>query len=140
MANTITTQILVDGPKNVVVKIDGFVDTSDLASTVLLDPATLSVVDSNGTKATKLRIDKIVYDIEDQLSCNLSWDATTPVLIWHLLGRNKLEFDKKYGGLQNNGGAGVTGKITMVTQGWSASAILSFSILMECTKQWVPNV
>lgn len=140
MANTIVTQILVDGPKNVVAKIDGFVDTSDLALTTLLDPATLSTIfpeqGTSGAKATKLRVDKIIYDIEDLLSLNLAFDGGTPASIWHLVGRGKLEFDKKYGGLQNNATT-PNGKITAVTQGWVASAILSFSITLECTKQYV---
>jgi hypothetical protein len=215
--NVMTVQFLVDGPKNVVVKVDGVVDTSDIAVTgqigasgftttlgstniafvagallptlgqyvtfsdgtttfsagtyitaitdathivvnqaakatnvaaaititgttgdvVLLDPALLSAVDDNRTKATKLRIDKInPWDVEDLLSVNLFWNATTPVLIWHLVGRGKMEPDRKFGGLQNNAGAGVDGKILLATQGWSGGAVLSFSFILECTKQF----
>ena len=217
MSNSITVQTLVDGEKNVVIKVDGVVDTSDIAATgtigasgfttttgspnitfvagalvptlgqyvtfsdgtttfpagtyitaitdathivvsnnathtnaaaavtitgttgniVLLDPAKLSPVWDNYKLATKLRIDKIVYDIEDLLSVNLFWNATADVPIWHLIGRGKVEFDRHYGGgIQNNAGAGVDGKIELATQGWSASAVLTFSFIMECTKQW----
>ena len=141
MANTVNIQLLVDGPKNVVAKIDGFVDTSDLALTTLLDPATLSTVfpnqGLNGAKATLLRVNKIIYDVEDLLSLNLAFDGATPAPIWHLVGRGQVELDKKFGGLQNNAVA-PTGKITAVTQGWSAAAILSFTIWLECTKQYAP--
>jgi hypothetical protein len=136
MANVTSIQTLVDGQKNVVIKVDGYLDTSDVALATLLDPATLSAIDNEGHLATKLRIDKIVYDVEDTLAVNLFWDATADVSIWHLAGRGKLEFDRKYGGLQNNAGAGVTGKILYSTQGWAASGLLSYSFTLECTKQW----
>lgn len=139
MANAITVQKIQDGVSKVVVKIDGVLDTSEMAATTLLDPALLSAVDNNGTLATRLCIDKIIYDVEDALSINLSWDATTPVLIWHLVGRGKIEVEKM-GSLQNNAGAGVNGKITAVSQGWAAGSILSFSIILECTKQYVPQI
>ena len=221
MANFMTVQKLADGQKNVILKVDGVVDTSDIAATgqigasgftttigspniafvagalvptlgqyltfsdgtttfsantyiiaitdathivvsqnakatnaaaaititgtvgavVLLDPALLSdVIDISHTKATILRIDKVVYDVEDLLSVNLFYEATANVAIWHLVGRGKLEFDRKYGGLQSNAGAGATGRIVLTTQGWSASAVLSFSFVIECTKQFVSNV
>lgn len=214
--NVMTIQVLVDGPKNVVIKVDGVVDTSDIAVTgqigasgftttlgsrniafvagallptlgqyltfsdgtttfsagtyitaitdathvvvnqaakatnvaaaititgttgnvVLLDPALLSVVDAFGTLATKVRIDNIVFDIEDLLAVDLFWNATVPVSIWHMVGRAKIEPHKRYGGIQNNAGTGVDGKILLSTQGWSSSAVLSFTFVMECTKQF----
>jgi hypothetical protein len=135
MANLVTTQTLVDGYRNVVVRIDGFLDTSDLAATVIVDPALLSEINNGGELATKLRVDKITSSIEVPLGIYLSWDATTPVRFISLNNATE-EFDAKaLGGYTNNAGAGVTGKITLTTQGWSAAAIVSFSILLEMVKQ-----
>lgn len=145
MANSTSTQLLVDGPVHCVVKFEGVLDTADLTSTVVIDPSTLSTIDGRGTPPTKLRIDKIIHNIEDQLSVNLFWDATTPVRIEELVGRGKQDH-YHWGGLKNNAGtynadgsftpaAGFTGKITATTQGWSASAVLSFSIILHCIKQ-----
>ena len=216
MSNVITTQLLVDGPKNVVIKVDGVVDTSDIAVTgtigasgftttigsrtvtfvagalvptlgqyltfgdgtttflagtyitainsatsitvsraalatnaaaavtitgttgnvVLIDPAFLSLVNSDNLLASRLRIDKINFDVEDLLVVNLLWEATANVSIWHLAGRGKFEPVKRFGGLSTNAGAGATGRILLSTQGWSASAVLSFSMTIELTKQW----
>jgi hypothetical protein len=134
MANTTSVQILVDGPRNVVVKFEGVLDTSDLASTVVVDPATLSQIDTAYNKsASRLTIRKITYNIEDSLSINLFWDATTPVRIEELVGRGKMDH-RNFGGLVNNAGAGVTGKITATTQGWAVAAILSFTIVIEMVK------
>lgn len=145
MANSTSLQTLSDGQRNVVIKFEGVLDTSDLGSTVVIDPALLADIDGNGTKATRLRIDKITYNIEDLLTVNLFWDATTPVRIEELAGRGKQEF-KDIGGIKNSAGtyassgvftgnAGFTGKITATTQGWSASAVLSFSVIIHCVKQ-----
>jgi hypothetical protein len=134
MANTTSVQILVDGPRNVVVKFEGVLDTSDLASTVVVDPATLSQIDAAYNKsASRLTIRKITYNIEDSLSINLFWDATTPVRIEELVGRGKMDH-RNFGGLVNNAGTGVTGKITATTQGWAGAAILSFTIVIEMVK------
>lgn len=133
MANVTSTQILVDGPRNVVIKYDGILDTSDLSLTTLVDPATLSALDANGTLATKLRIDKIVFDIEDTLALYLSWDANTDVRIGQFVGRGKIDAHK-FGGLTDNSGTGRTGKILVSTQGWAASAVLSFSVILEMVK------
>lgn len=133
MANSVTTQLLVDGPRNVVVKFEGILDTSDLGSTTVVDPAVLSDI-IPGTKASKLRIDKVTYNIEDTLAVNLFWDATSPVRIEALEGRGKMDHHR-FAGLQNNAGSGITGKITATTQGWSSSAILSFSLVIELVKQ-----
>lgn len=109
--------------------------TGTTGNVVLLDPVELGAYDNEGRKATKLRIDKIQYSVEDLLSVNLYWAATTDVLIAHLVGQNEL-CAHKYGGIQNNAGSGVNGRIELVTQGWSASAVLSFTMLIECTKQF----
>jgi hypothetical protein len=134
MANSYTLQTLEDGPRNVVIKIDGLLDTSDLGSTLVVDPSLLSDYDINGVKAKQLRINKIVYDVEDLLDVQLYWDASTPVRIWNLVGRGKVDA-WRYGGINNNAGAGKNGKITMATQGWSTGAVLSFTIILELVKQ-----
>lgn len=134
MANSYSTQIFEDGERNVVVKFEGVLDTSDLASTVVIDPSQLSAMGNYGQLASKLRIDSIQYSIEDVLSVNLFWDATTPVRIEELVGRGQMTYNK-FGGLQNNAGAGITGKITATTQGWATGDILSFSLILTLVKQ-----
>jgi len=133
MANSTSIQILNDGPRNVVVKIDGLLDTSDLTSFTIVDPALLSSMDINNVKASKLRINKIVYDVEDGLDFELFWDAPTPVRIWNLVGRGKIDAHR-FGGISNNA-TSPTGKITGATQGWSTGTILSYTIVLELVKQ-----
>ena len=137
MANSTTVQILEDGAARTVVKFEGVLDTSDVSSMTVVDPAVQSSVDPTGSnylKASKYRIDKIIHNIEDLLSVNLFWDAATPVRIEELEGRGKADY-RDFGGLQNNA-TSPTGKITATTQGWSTGLILSFSLILYLTKQY----
>lgn len=134
MANSITTQIQLDGPRNVWVKFEGKLDTADFTGQVVLDPALLQGIDWSGSlKAAKLRIEEIQFDIEDALAIELFWDATVPVRIGSYVGREEQCY-RDFGGLVNNAGAGVNGKITASSQGASAGPILSFMIVLKCIK------
>jgi len=135
MANSVTIQKLVDGPRNVVVKLTGILDTADVAPTTLIDPATLEALGGYSGTPTRLIVDKISYNVESPLAVHLAWDATTDVTFASLVNSgDDLEF-KSFGGLYNTEAAGVTGAIMYSTQGWSAGAILSFNVILEMRKK-----
>lgn len=100
-----------------------------MVETSVIDLSTLVPV------PTQLRIDHIDYSVSDQLELRLRWDATTPVDIMPLAGRGRMSF-WNFGGLQNNAGAGKTGKILLSTVGY-ASGIQVFSLILEMAKQGV---
>lgn len=137
MANIFTIQTLNDGPRNVVVRLVGVLDTSDMTATDVLDPATLSSIIPawpSGIKATALSIERVDWAIEDGLEVRLLWDATADVIAEVLMGRGKIDY-RDVGGLTNNAGAGITGKIQISTQGWASGNTLSFTIKLHCKKQ-----
>lgn len=135
MVNEVTVQTILDGPRNVVIKGSGVLDTSDLAQTVLIDPAVLAGIDNTGTvKAAKLRLERVIWNCEQPLVVNMWWDATTPVRIEDLTGQGHKEF-KSFGGLTNNAGAGVTGKVLYGTQGFTVGTVLSYTFTLEFIKQ-----
>jgi hypothetical protein len=124
MANSVTTQVLEDGDKNVVVNVVGLLDTSDYAAATLLDPATLT---TRIPPANRLAFVKAEFAVEDTLTVNLLWDATADVLFQTMMGRGELDW-RSVGGIPNNAGAGVTGIVNLSTQGWSGGAILAFTL------------
>lgn len=126
MANTVTTQTLLDGPRNLVILLTGVLDTSNETRTIKVD------VSSYDPAPTKVRVDKIQYSIAGALQVLLDWDATTDVTFAVLSGQGELEACK-FGGLQNNAGAGVTGDIYLTTLGYSAGTV-SYTLLLEMTK------
>lgn len=137
MANSVQVQTLVDSERNLVIKLVGLLDTSNVSLATLIDPALVAAVNASGLNSqqpTKVAIKKVTYDVEDGLAVNLYWDATADVPIWRFVGRGFV-MGEHIGFLQNNAGAGVTGKVLYDTDGYSSGS-LSFSLLIECIKQW----
>lgn len=137
MANITSIQILEDGDRNVIAKLIGKLDTSNVSLATLLDPATLTSINTSGLnsqKASTLAIESVTFDIEDGLVLRLWWDATTDEPIWYFSGRDKMNMEFT-GFLQNNAGAGKTGKILYDTDGYT-SGTKYFSMTIQCIKQW----
>lgn len=136
MANSFTTQVLHEGARNVVIKLVGVLDTSDLGLSTAVDVSTLTC---NGTRPapTQVRIDTLEYDMSDQISVQLLWDATADVVAAALAGRGEY-YGKRFSGLQNNAGAGKTGNILIKTTGWAAG-VQTFTLVLEMVKQG-PNL
>ena len=214
MANAITIQTIVDGPRNTVIKVEGVLDTSDIVATgnigasgftttigspivtfvagtliptpgqyvtfsdgtttfpltayilsvtdathfvmssnalannaaaaititgtagsiVIADPSLMASIDGGRTKALKYRINRLMFTVEDALELRLAWGATVPVRIETLQGRGDMKYNS-FNGVVNNAGAGVNGTILLSSQGWVASSILSFSLILELIKQ-----
>ncbi len=133
MANSVVIQTILDGARNTVIKVDGILDTSDLASTLLVDPALLESIDGIGGLASSLRIKRIDYNVENSLTVNLTWDASSQKRIVELSGRGVSDY-RHFDGLINNASTGKTGKININTQGWASSAVLSFTLILELIK------
>ena len=128
MANVLSTQILVDGERNVVVKITGVLDTSNVSATTVVDPASFTPLPTN------FRVDRVDYSVDNPLAVRLVWDATADVDILTLFQSGNMKF-AKIGGLRNNAGAGVTGKIQLLTQGYTAGT-LTFSVVLTLIKMY----
>lgn len=133
MANSVTTQVILDGPRNYVLKVSMLLDTSDVSITDLITPSGLSSLGDINGACSRVSIERIVYDVEDTLTVNLYWDATADVPIARLVGRGEID-QTKFGGMPNNAGAGITGKVQYDTQGWSASAVLAATFTIHAIK------
>ena len=131
MANTAEVEILVDGPRNTVAKVDIECTSADLSSTVILDPAALY---TTNPPTNQLRVDEIQYSVEDGWFVTLFWDASSPVIMVTLSGRGMFPVGPNFGAIQNNAGAGKTGKITATTTGW-ASGTMAATFIIHCVKE-----
>jgi hypothetical protein len=132
MTNSVTFQTLEEGPRNIIVKAAGVLDTSDYSLNTFISMAS-SNQGGKGPTPTQVRIDHIDYSVSDQLEVQLWWDATSDVIILPLAGRGRMSF-WNFGGLVNNAGAGKTGDVLIKTTGYT-SGIQVFSIILECVKQ-----
>ena len=131
MANALSIQTLVDGPRNVVAKVTAVADTSDFSGSTVLDPATLS---ATNPPTNQLAVDEIQYSVEDGWQVELYWKATTPVLMVTLSGRGMFPVGPNYGGVPNNAGTGKDGKITISTIGYSSGTMVA-TLILHCHKQ-----
>lgn len=127
MANSLTTQIITDGPRNATVKIVAVLDTSDLAVTTVVNPLNFIPI------PPQFRIYHVDYSISDQLEAQLQWHATANVVIMPLAGRGRMSF-VDFGGLTDNAGAGKNGAIDLLTTGWT-SGIQILTIILELVKE-----
>jgi len=136
MANITSIQILQDGDRNVVAKLIGRLDTSNVSLTTLLDPAALASVNAsslNPQKDDRLAIETVTFDIQDGLVVSFYWEGDTNEPIWHFTGRDKMNMEFTTF-LQNNA-SNPTGTILYETSGFIEDP-LTFSLVVQCIKQW----
>lgn len=140
MANTNTKRIIRDGFRNAVVQLTGTLDTS--AATFTVAPAIDISADFIGNDPklgtmVGLRLDKVQYTMNDDLSIELFYNATADEVLVNLAGRGKLCFED-YAGIQpDQGNAGFNGDIDMEVNNIVVAAgtpIQVYTLVLEFTK------
>lgn len=124
MADAVTSQTLIDGTKNVVMKLTSLSDGTGESAVLKVDVSAL-----NGAPS-RVRLKKVHYCVTGMVA-TLLWDATTDVRILDLSGDGWFDFEE-FGGLWNNAGTGVTGDMLLTTTGHTSGD--SYSIILEMIK------
>jgi hypothetical protein len=120
MANTITSQTLVDDNRISVVKVNITSDGSGETTDGIIYNASNFTPSITGLY-TKNKLEKIQYHLH-LFSGTLYWDASSPVQLINLNSNYPDRQCYRYlGGLPNNGGTGQTGNILLTTQGLSSA-------------------
>lgn len=104
-------------------------DGTGEAAVTKVDPSLLSV-NSNGATPTRVTITRIQYEVVG-MSVQILWDATADVVALVIQSSGYMDF-KSFGGLPNNAGAGITGKIQFTTTGHTAGD--TYTIILEMEK------
>lgn len=135
MANTVETQTIHDGPRNLVVKVHLHSDgvAGELSAQSIVDISTYQSFPGLGAP-TSCRIKKVQSNLSG-FTGELLWDATADL---HAINIPDYEFNADYtsiGGLPNNAGSGVTGDIVMSTNGFSAATDTGH-IVLELIKEY----
>lgn len=130
MAASVTTQVLLDGSLNTIIKVTILGDgTGELTKQIIYDSSAYV----NDTQNNKLW--KISYTL-DGFSGTLYWDATSDVQMMSLAPDHPAErcfYDE--GGLPNAGGSGRTGDILLSTDGLAALAAGTGEIILYIKKK-----
>lgn len=118
MANTITKQTIIDGSKTLIVKIHIEGDGSgEETGTVIVDASAYSPAYTNCSL-------QVIHAMLSGFTCDLLWDATTPVVITNIPDYEAHYSSEEvggFGGFPNNAGTGKTGDIKLTTIGLGAA-------------------
>lgn len=127
MADAVTSQTLVDGERNVVMKFTNVSDGTGEAAVLKVDVSALNAAPS------RVRLDWIMAQTSG-MSVTILWDADTDVTAF-VIGQDSdchLDF-RCFGGIKNNAGTGITGDIKFTTTGHTAGD--SYTILLGLAKE-----
>lgn len=127
MADDVTSQTLHDGPRNLVMKFTNISDGTGESAVTKVDVDTLSPA------ASEVRIVGVHYDT-DGMSVQILWDADSDVLALAIPEDESGTFCfRKFGGITNNAGTGVTGDIKFTTVGHTNGD--TYNITLEMVKK-----
>ena len=124
MADAVTSQTIIDGERNVVMK---FTNVSDGTG----ESAALSN-NSKGVACSEVRLMQVRYAVVG-MSVQIFFDATSNVLALELAESSNGNLDfTEFGGVPNNSGSGKTGDIDFTTKGHTSGD--TYMIVMEMVK------
>ena len=133
MADAVASQTLLDGERLFIAK---YTNISDGTGETAVNKIIVSNLAKNaaGLACNGVKINKI-YATTHGMEVRILWDATTDVFAWMLPQNTNYLMDfSSFGGLQNNGGTGVTGNVAFTTV--DASSGDMYTIVLECIKTY----
>jgi len=128
MADAVATQIIENGPRNLVMSFTNNSDGTGEAAVVKVDVSVL------GVSLTSLKIRRIIYNVTSG-SVVISWDATTDSVIAVLSGYGEICLEDTQG-FFNPATTGNTGDILFTTKTFTAPS--GYTIILEMTKGNAP--
>ena len=133
MADTVTSQTIIDGAKTAIVKFTNESDGTVEASVKKVDVSALST-NGAGDTCSSVTIKRIYWACRG-MGVDIEFDASTNVLAICLPADSTgdEEYDT-FGGIPNNAGSGKTGDIDFTTV--SASSGDAYSIILVLTKNY----
>ena len=138
MADTVTSQTIVDTPHKLVMKFTNTSDGTGESAVAKVDVSGFTAgeggphSDTSAATCTEVRIDK-VWARCNGMSVNVLWDATSDVQAIYLADGGPEHWDfSSFGGLVNNAGSGKTGDIKFTTVGHANTE--TYWIILEMTK------
>lgn len=134
MANNLSKQILEDGPRNVVVKLAGVLDTSNVIWTPAISLSDLQNNDPIFGTLVGLRVMSVDYSSGPGLVTRLEWQSGSPQLIGAYSMSEDTNYSKGGGFVPNRQIAGYNGAINLVTQGYVAGGVQGFTLVVRLAK------
>jgi len=131
MADAVTSQTIIDGERNCIIK---FTNVSDGTGESAVAKVDVSALASNaaGVACSEVRVMRVSHAIVG-MSVQMFLNASSNVLLMELAESSNGHMDfKDFGGLPNNAGSGKNGDILFTTKGHSSGD--TYSIVLEMIK------
>ena len=131
MADAVTSQTIIDGERNCVMKFTNVSDGTGESAVAKVDVSALAA-NAAGVSCSEVRVMRISHAIVG-MSVQVFLDASSNVLLMELAESSNGHMDfKDFGGLPNNAGSGKTGDVLFTTKGHSSGD--TYSIVLEMVK------
>jgi|TARA_E500000178_G_C16935815_1_gene713951 hypothetical protein len=131
MADTVTSQTILDGERNCVMKFTNVSDGTGESAVAKVDVSALAA-NAAGTACSEVRVLRISHAVVG-MSVQLFLNASTNVLLAELAESSNGHMDfSEFGGIPNNAGSGKNGDILFTTKGHSSGD--TYSITLEMVK------
>jgi len=131
MADAVTSQTIIDGERNCVMKFTNVSDGTGESAVAKVDVSALAS-NSAGVACSEVRVMRVSHAIVG-MSVQLFLNASSNVLLVELAESSNGHMDfKDFGGLPNNAGSGKNGDILFTTKGHSSGD--TYSITLEMVK------
>lgn len=135
MADTVTTTVLNNGPRNLVIQFTNESDSTGESGVKKVDAQSATFANQGVVPGIHLKIVRIVYSISGG-AVRIQWDASSATDCT-ILGAGVGTMDyTAVGGLKNPNNAGATGSILFTTVGFVAGS--SYAIDLEMIKGVAP--
>jgi hypothetical protein len=133
MADAVTSQTLIDGPKTVVMKFTNISDASGESAVTKVDVSALSSL-PNGTACSGVVLEQMWWQCIG-MKVQILWDASSNQFCIEL-GENQSGYHdyRVFGGLTNNAGSGKTGDVAFTTVG--ASSGDTYTVILSMRKEY----
>ena len=133
MADAVTSQTLVDGPKFAVLKLTNISDSTGESAVKKVDVSALAT-SADGDTCTSVTIDRIWWQCIG-MKVQILFDADTDVFCIELGENQSGHHDySSFGGLTNNAGTGVTGDVLFTTVGHTSAD--TYTVILYLRKKY----
>jgi hypothetical protein len=133
MADAVTSQTLIDGPKQAVMKFTNVSDGSGESAVVKVDVSALSN-SADGDTCNEVVIERIWWQCIG-MKVKILFDASSDVFCIELGENQSGDHDySSFGGLTNNAGSGKTGDVSFTTVGHSSAD--TYTIILYLRKKF----
>ena len=133
MADAVTSQTLIDGPTQAVMKFTNISDGSGESAVKKVDVSALAT-NTNGDACTEVTIERIWWQCIG-MKVQILFDASTDAFCIELGENQSGDHDyTNFGGLTNNAGSGKTGDVMFTTVGHTSAD--TYTIILQMRKKY----